>query len=285
MYRERKEKGSREGGEAKRQDGPRVVSELASAEAAVLSIIVIVLAEGGRLEHVPILGLDLVEVLVVFSAVVNLLERGEKRVSEGRAPRAEGEGTHIEVGLLELVLVDGLDLGELWMGEGEKKTDTAALMGDRQEEDEEAVEELLRGGGGSQREAERSRKGRAGANRAVVDEALVKAEEERRHRGPVVRERGVSEGEREGEREATNVEVGLLELVIVDGLDLDELLRRDESQRRRERRGEREGTNLNVLAVSSAGKGRSDDDSGKGGDDGEGSGAGEHFENLRTTRT
>ncbi|ORY78891.1 hypothetical protein BCR35DRAFT_304916, partial [Leucosporidium creatinivorum] len=96
-------------------------------------IIVIVLAEGGGLEHVLVLGLNLVEVLVVF------------------------------IGLLELVLVDGLDLGELW-GRGERKsergeeegrkkserkihldvlaiaipalgeTDIVTLMGDRQEE-------------------------------------------------------------------------------------------------------------------------------------------------------
>ncbi|ORY78852.1 hypothetical protein BCR35DRAFT_304853 [Leucosporidium creatinivorum] len=47
------------------------------------AIIIIILAESGGLEHIPILGLDLVEVLVVF------------------------------IGLLELVLVDSLDLGEL----------------------------------------------------------------------------------------------------------------------------------------------------------------------------
>ena len=71
-------------------------------------------AESGGLEHIPILGLDLVEVLVVFSAVVDLVGEGEGKISEGSAESRQRDGTHVEVGLLELVLGDGLDLGELW---------------------------------------------------------------------------------------------------------------------------------------------------------------------------
>jgi hypothetical protein len=85
-----------------------------SREGAPVEVI-IVLAEFDDLEHVFVLGLDLVEVLVVFSAIMNLLERERGSAPSRREQMAEP--AHVEVGLLELVLVDGLDLDELWWRE------------------------------------------------------------------------------------------------------------------------------------------------------------------------
>jgi len=85
-----------------------------SREGAHVQVIIVFFAEGHDLEHVLVLGLDLIEVLVVFSAVVDQSE-GERRISAELIGETRGrrQGSRC-VGLFEAVVVDFLDLDELW---------------------------------------------------------------------------------------------------------------------------------------------------------------------------
>jgi hypothetical protein len=65
----------------------------------------------------------LIEVLVVLGSIVDLSSGGTggewEKVSSAQGRRRCSETTtHVELGLFELVVVDGFDLLELWWGKG-----------------------------------------------------------------------------------------------------------------------------------------------------------------------